>query len=65
MGQIAMSADNKENLLFTLGKSILLFNKFDSMETVNRRIEAITAEELLETSNEVFDPSMLSTLIFQ
>ncbi|MFO7617829.1 MAG: pitrilysin family protein [Bacteroidales bacterium] len=64
-GQIAMSADNKENLLFTLGKSILLFNKFDSMEIVNRRIEAITAEELLETSNEVFDPALLSTLIFQ
>lgn len=64
-GQIAMSTDNKENLLFTLGKSILLFDKFESIEIVNRKIEAITADDLMETANEIFAPEQLSMLIFQ
>ncbi|MDD4645443.1 MAG: pitrilysin family protein [Bacteroidales bacterium] len=65
LGQIAMSADNKENLLFTLGKSIMLFNRYDSMETVAKTIEAITAGQLIETANEVLDSDKLSTLIFK
>ncbi len=65
IGQIAMSADNKENLLFTLAKSVMLFNKFDSLETVTRRIQAITTEQLLETANETLAPDQLSMLIFQ
>jgi len=65
VGQIAMSADNKENLLFTLGKSIMLFNRFDSLETVSRRIESITADDLRHTANEILHPGQLSMLIFQ
>ncbi|MFH0760444.1 MAG: pitrilysin family protein [Bacteroidota bacterium] len=65
IGQIAMSTDNKENLLFTLGKSILLFDKFESLESVSRKIEAITASQLLDTANEILDPGQLSMLIFQ
>jgi len=65
IGQIAMSADNKENLLFTLAKSILLFDRFDSHEAITRRIQGITAEQLLETANEIFEPDRLSMLIFQ
>jgi predicted Zn-dependent peptidase len=65
LGQIAMSTDNKENLLFTLGKSILLFNRYDSMEIIRERIEDITASDLLETANEVLNPDQLSMLVFK
>jgi predicted Zn-dependent peptidase len=65
IGQIAMSADNKENLLFTLAKSILLFDRFDSHEAISRKIQSITAEQLMDTANEIFEPSGLSMLIFQ
>lgn len=65
LGQIAMSTDNKENLLFTLGKSIMLFNRFDSMEAIARKIEEITAEDLIDTANEILDAGKLSMLIFK
>lgn len=65
LGQIAMSTDNKENLLFTLGKSILLFNRYDSMEAIAKKIEEITADQLIDTANEVLDASQLSMLIFK
>lgn len=65
LGQIAMSTDNKENLLFTLGKSILLFNRFDSMDLIAKKIEEITAGHLIETANEILAPDQLSMLIFK
>ncbi|MFA6128081.1 MAG: pitrilysin family protein [Bacteroidales bacterium] len=65
LGQIAMSTDNKENLLFTLGKSIMFFNRFDSMETIAKKIEEITADLLMETANEILAPEKLSMLIFK
>lgn len=65
MGQLGVSVDNRENLALAVGKSFLHFNKFESLEEVYHRIEALTAEQLLEISNEVFDPKHLYTLMFE
>jgi predicted Zn-dependent peptidase len=65
IGQIAISADSKENLLFTVGKSFLLFNKFDSLAEIDRKIQGISAERLQEVANEILAPEKLSTLIYQ
>ena len=65
IGQIAISADSNANLLFTIGKSYLLFNKVDSLEEVGRKIEAITAEALLDVANEVLEHDKLSMLIYK
>ncbi len=65
IGQIAISTDNKENLLFTLGKSYLLFNEFEDLSKVNASINAITASQLLEVANETLYPSQLSLLIYK
>ena len=65
IGQIAISTDNNENLLFTLGKSFMLFNEFEDLTSVNARINAITASQLLEVANENLDPSQLSLLIYK
>ncbi len=65
MGQLGVSVDNRENLALAVGKSFLHFNKFESLEEVNKRIEALTAKQLLEISNEVFDPKHLYTLMFE
>ena len=64
IGQIAISSDNKENLLFTVGKSFLLFNKFEPLSEVNQRIQNISAEQLMEVANEILAPDKLSTLIY-
>ena len=64
-GQIAISGENMENLLLTIGKSYLLFNKVDSLETVYKKIDKITAKDLQRIANEIFDENMLSTLIYK
>jgi predicted Zn-dependent peptidase len=65
IGQIAISTDSNENLLFTLGKSYLLFDKFEDLKNVNAKINAITANQLMEVANESLDPAQLSLLTYK
>jgi predicted Zn-dependent peptidase len=64
-GQIAISLENSESLLLSLGKSYLLYNKVDSIEVVTERIEQITSKDILEVANEVFIEDNFSTLIYK
>ena len=54
-----------EDLMLAIGKSYLVFNKIDSLEAIFNKIESIDANHLTAIANEVFDPSKLSTLIYQ
>jgi predicted Zn-dependent peptidase len=65
MGQLAISRENNEHLMLTSGKSYLVFNRVDSLEEIQNKLEQITAGMLRETANEVFDPNVLNTLIFE
>jgi predicted Zn-dependent peptidase len=64
LGQLAISQENKESQSLSLGKSFLYFNRFESMEEVNKRVEAITANQLQEIAHEIFDDKQLSVLTF-
>ncbi|MBI5538465.1 MAG: insulinase family protein [Bacteroidia bacterium] len=64
-GQLAISLENSENLLLSLGKSYLLYNKVDSLEVVTERIEQITSKDIIEVANEVFVDDNFSTLIYK
>ncbi len=63
-GQIAISSENKENLMLSLGKSFLLYNKVDKLSDIYKKIDSLSAQQLLEIANETFDPNQLSTLIY-
>ncbi|MBW6534129.1 MAG: insulinase family protein [Mariniphaga sp.] len=65
MGQIAISTENREDLMLTIGKSYLLFNKVDTVQTIFKKIEAITPLDLLEVANEVLDESQMSRLVYR
>ena len=65
IGQLALSEENNCNVMLSLGKSILLYNRIDSLETIHDKINAITATELQDIANEVFSPNNLSSLIYQ
>lgn len=65
IGQLAISTENREDLMLSLGKSLLFFNKVDTMKVIVERIEKITNNEILEVANEVFDEPQRSILIFQ
>ena len=64
IGQIGVASDNFENNALDMGKTFLHYNKFESPESVFRRIESLTSEQLLEVANEMFDEDKLSTLIY-
>ena len=63
-GYLARGYENHESLMLSLGKSLLVFNKIDTLEDICKKIDAVTSSELLETANEVFEPGKLSMLIY-
>ena len=63
-GQLAISLESHQNEMLTMGKSLLVYGKIDSVEELYRKVDAISAVNLLDMANEVFDPLCLSTLIF-
>ncbi len=65
IGQIAISYENNLNEMLSMGKSFLVFNKVDSIAEINQKINSVTAAQLMDTANEIFDPRQLSTLIFK
>ena len=65
IGQIALAEENRMSLILSMAKSLLDFNRVDSLEEIFGKINRVTAEELLHISNEIFDPAMLTTLLFE
>jgi predicted Zn-dependent peptidase len=64
IGQIAISAEINENQMFSIGHSMLLFDRIESLEETSSKIEKITSGELLQIANEIFDEGKLSSLIY-
>jgi predicted Zn-dependent peptidase len=64
-GYLARGYENHESLMLSLGKSLLVFNKIDTIEVICKKIDSVTASELIETANEIFEPEKLSTLIYK
>lgn len=65
IGQMGIASDNKESLFLGLGKSFLHYNRYDPLSDIFRRIEQITAEQILETANEILEPTQLFSLTFE
>ena len=63
-GQIALSQESGSNVMLGLGKSLLLYNKVDTLKEVFSSIDDISSELILETANELFDPLQQSKLIY-
>ncbi len=64
LGQMAIASENKENLALSLGRSMLHFNRFDSLEESAERIKQIIPQKLQEIAQEVFSAEQLSKLIY-
>jgi predicted Zn-dependent peptidase len=64
-GYLARGYENYESLMLSLGKSMLVFDKIESIEELCNKIDSISSLELMETANDIFDPSKLSTLIYK
>jgi len=64
LGHLAINSESREHLMLSMGKSILLFNKFDDLVDIRKKIDAVTISDILEITNEVFLPDKLSVLSY-
>ena len=64
IGQIGVARDHAENTALSMAKTFLHYGKMDDPQDTFQRIEALTAKELWEVSNEMFAEDYLSTLIY-
>ena len=65
LGQIALAEENRMGLIISMAKSLLDFDHADTLQQLFDKINAVTAEQLLEISNEVFDINKMLTLVFE
>lgn len=65
IGQIAVSSDNHENLALGFAKGILCYDRFDTLAQTMKKIEAISAKDILFVANEVFRDNNLNFLIYK
>ena len=64
-GQIGIASEHKENVALRLGKNFLHLNHFESLPQTCQKIDALTAESLLEIANEIYEENRLFSLIYQ
>lgn len=64
IGQIMISQENRESMALNIGKTFLYFDHYEDEESVYKRIERITQEDLLEVANEILDEKKLFSLSF-
>ena len=64
-GYLARGYENHESLMLSLGKSLQIFDRIDTIEDICRKIDNVSSSEIIETANDIFEPSRLSTLIYK
>lgn len=64
MGQLAMAEEGNLNFMQVMAKSILDTGKVDALDEIFAQIKAVTAPQLQELANEIFDTSAFCQLTF-
>ncbi len=64
IGQLAIANENHEDLMLTLGRSLLYFNKVDTLPEVFLKIDKISSDDLYNIANENLAVENMSRLIF-
>ncbi|MCP4310029.1 MAG: insulinase family protein [Bacteroidetes bacterium] len=65
IGQLAIAQENNEHMMLTAGKRLLVFNRVDSLEVIQKKLEEITSVQLRESANEILHSKNLNLLIFE
>lgn len=65
LGQLSISMDNAESQCLSMGKSLLVYGRVESIETIREKIAQITAENLNEVAREILAADKRYTLIYK
>tara|TARA_B100000508_G_scaffold141095_1_gene146773 strand:+ start:52038 stop:53273 length:1236 start_codon:yes stop_codon:yes gene_type:complete len=63
-GHLALGMDSNVGLMLNFGKSLLIFNRIDTLLEIHDQIDAITANDIQEIAQKYFPEEVCSTLIF-
>jgi predicted Zn-dependent peptidase len=63
--QLALAQENISGIMLANAKSVLNYDKPVRLNEIFRKIENITASDLLDVANEILDEGRLSSLLFQ
>jgi len=64
IGQLARGAESHESLMLSMAKNYLVYGTVDSMEEIAAKVNSVSANQVLEIANDLFDFDRLSTLIY-
>lgn len=64
IGQIALGEENRIGLIISMAKSLIDYDRIDSLETVFAKIEAVSTAEMTRITSEILDEQNLSVLTF-
>ena len=64
LGQLAISSDNGETQCLSMGKGLLAYGKISSGKDNKAMVEAITAEDVQEMAQIIFDKDRISKLTY-
>jgi predicted Zn-dependent peptidase len=59
---VAISHESNEHLMLSIGKSLLVYNRIDSLEEIAQKIDSVSSSELLDIANEILAKNQLSIL---
>lgn len=65
VGQMAINNESPLNEMQAIGKSYLTYDRVDTLEEMQRDIEAVSAKEICDLAADYFNPDRLSYLIFK
>jgi predicted Zn-dependent peptidase len=64
-GQLAMAEENNTSLMLMLGRSILDLKRIDTLEEIFKKIDEISAAQIMEVANDIWSEKELNYLIYQ
>ncbi len=64
IGQVALSYEQGMNELLSTTRSLLMGEPFEYMDDIIRKVEAVTANDIIDMANRVFDKRQLSQIVF-
>jgi predicted Zn-dependent peptidase len=64
IGQLAMAEESNLNFMLMMGKSLLDLNRIDTLAEIFESIKKVSAADLQDIANEMFDEDQLSVLTY-
>lgn len=64
IGQIAIGSEIHSNVLLSMGKTYMIYNQIETLKETVKEIESVTALQIAEVANEIFNRDKFSTLIY-